>query len=134
MPKSKATVALAVIVVIIVAGFALYAGLTYPRTTLTIPVSFSVGAEDKTVAFDQPFLDDKTQVQVTIENGAALWQAKITSQDQVVWEHTAGQGGQTSYDSGWIQLSSGSYNFTFTTIGIGSLDAVVTVTSKGGFW
>ena len=125
---------LLVIVVIIVAGFALYAGLTYPRTTLTIPVSFSVGAEDKTVAFDQPFLDDKAQVQVTIENGAALWQAKITSQDQVVWEHTAGQGGQTSYDSGWIQLSSGSYNFTFTTVGIGSLDAVVTVTSKGGFW
>ncbi len=134
MPKSKATMAVIVIVIIIVAGFALYAGLTYPRTTLTIPVSFSVGADAETVAFDQPFLDDKTQVQVTIENGAALWQAKITSQDQVVWEHTAGQGGQTSYDSGWIQLSSGSYNFTFTTVGIGSLDAVVTVTSKGGFW
>jgi hypothetical protein len=134
MPKSKATIALVIIVVIILAGFALYAGLTYPRTILTIPVSFSVGADEKTVVFDQPFLDDKTQAQVTIENGAALWQAKITSQNQVVWEHTAGQGGQTNYDSGWMQLSNGSYNFTFTTVGIGSLEAVVTVTSKGGFW
>ena len=84
MPKSKATIALVIIVVIILAGFALYAGLTYPRTILTIPVSFSVGADEKTVVFDQPFLDDKTQAQVTIENGAALWQAKITSQNQVV--------------------------------------------------
>jgi len=134
MPKLRSVIALAVIVIIIVASVALYTGLTYPRTTVSIPVSFSVGADEEIVAFDQPFLDDKVQVQVTIENGAALWHAQIRSQDQVVWEHVAGQGGQTSYNSDWIQLSSGNYNFTFTTVGIGSLDAVVTVTSKGGFW
>jgi len=134
MPKSRAIIPLASIAVIIVAAFAVYAGVTYPRTTLTIPVSFTIGADAKTTEFDQPFLDDKVQVQVTVENGQALWQAQITNKDQVVLEHAAAQGEQTSYNSGWIQLPSGSYNFTFRTVGIGSLGAVVTVTSKGGFW
>ena len=134
MALSKAVMAVIVILIVVVAGFAIYAGLTYPRTTLTIPVSFSIGADSNTEAFDQPFLADKIQVQVTVTNGAALWRAQITSQDQVVWEHAAGQIDQMSYTSEWIQLSSGSYNITFQTVGAGSLDATVTVTSKGGFW
>lgn len=126
--------AFAAIVIIIVAAFAVYAGVTYPRTTVNIPVSFTIGVDSKTAAFDQPFLDDKVQVQVAVQNGAALWRAQILSGDQVIWEHSAAQGEQQSYNSGWIQLPSGSYNFTFGTIGIGLLEATATVTSKGGFW
>ena len=118
MVKSKAVIALAAIV-IIVASFAVYAGEIYPRTTVNTQVSFTVGADSKTTAFNQPFLDDKAQVTVTIHNGAALWRARILSGDQVIWEHTAAQGEQQSYNTGWIQLPSGSYTFTFgTTISI----------------
>ena len=134
MVKSKSIMALAAIVIIIVAAFAIYAGVTYPRTTANIPVSFTIGVDSKTTAFDQTSLDDKVQVQVAVQNGAALWRAQIRSGGQVIWEHSAAQGEQQSYNSGWIQLPSGSYNFTFGTIGIGSLDATATVTSKGGFW
>jgi hypothetical protein len=134
MVKSKSIMALAAIVIIIVAAFAIYAGVTYPRTTANIPVSFAIGVDSKTAGFDQPFLDDKVQVQVAVQNGAVLWRTQILSGDQVIWEHSAAQGEQQSYNSGWIQLPSGNYNFTFGIIGIGSLDATATVTSKGGFW
>jgi hypothetical protein len=97
-------------------------------------VSFTVGVDSKTTGFNQPFLNDKAQVQVTVQNGAALWRAQIQSGDQIIGEHSAAQGEQQSYSSSWIQLPNGSYNFTFGTIGIGSLDATATVTSKGGFW
>ena len=131
---SKAFMAAVTIVIVIVAVFAVYAGVTYPRTAVSIPISFTIGADARTAAFDQPYLDDKVQVQVNVENGAALWRARILSGDQVIWEHAAAQGEQLSYNSGWISLPSGSYNFTFGTVGIGSLDATVTVSSKGGFW
>ena len=127
-------VAIAIIVVILVATFAVYAGVTYPTKLVNNQVSFTVGADSKTTAFTQSFLDDKVQVQVEIQNGAALWRAQIRSGDQVIWEHSAAQGEQQTYNSGWIQLPSGNYNFTFGTIGIGSLDATATVMSKGGFW
>jgi hypothetical protein len=132
--KSKPIMALVVIVIIVVAAFAIYSGITYPRTVVNNPVSFTIGADSKTTAFDQPLLSDKVQVQVTVQNGAALWRAQILSGDQVIWEHSAAQGEQLSYNSGWVELPSGSYNFTFGTIGLGSLDATATVTSKGGFW
>ena len=134
MVKSKSVMAFAAIVIIIVAAFAIYAGITYPRTTVNIPVSFTIGVDTKTAAFDQPFLDDKVQVQIAVQNGAALSRAQILNGDQVIWEHSAAQGEQQNYNSGWIQLPSGNYNFTFGTIGIGSLEATATVTSKGGFW
>ena len=41
---------------------------------------FTIEAFAKTTAFGQPFLDDKVKVQMTVQNGAALWQAQITSQ------------------------------------------------------
>jgi hypothetical protein len=134
MVKLKAVVAIVAIVVILVAAFAVYAGETYPATVVNTQISFTVGADTKTTPFVQSFLDDKVQVQVAIQNGAALWRAQIRIGDQVIWEHAAAQGGQQTYNSGWIQLPSGNYNFTFGTIGVGSLQATATVTSKGGFW
>jgi hypothetical protein len=131
---AKTLTAIGAVLVVIVAVFAVYAGLTYPRTVVTIPVSFTIGADSTTVGFDQPIFDDKVQVQVSIQNGVAVWRAQILNGDQAIWEHSAGQGEQTSYNSGWLALPSGMYNFTFGTLGIGSLDATVTVTSKGGFW
>ena len=92
MVKSKSVMALAAIVIVIVAAFAVYAGVTYPRTIVNIPVSFTLGVDSKTAAFDQPFLDDKVQVQVGVQNGAALWRAQILSGDQVILEHSAAQG------------------------------------------
>jgi hypothetical protein len=118
----------------VVAVFGIYAGITYPRTIVTVPVSFTFGADATRTAFEQPNLDDKVQVQVTIQNGAALWQARILNGDEVIWEHRAAQGEMQSYDSGWLSLQSGSYNFTFGLIGAGSLAATATVSSKGGFW
>ena len=135
MSKSKSVLAVVAVLIIIVAAFSVYAGETYPRTAVNIPVSFTVGGvESKTTAFSQSFLDDKVEVQVAVQSGVALWRAQILSGSQVIWEHSASQGEQQTYNSGWIQLSSGSYNFTFGTIGIGSLDATASVTSKGGFW
>jgi len=127
-------IAILAIVIIVIAAFVIYAGVTYPRVTANTQVSFTVGADKRTIAFEQPFLDDKAQIQVTIETGAALWQAQILKGNQIIWEHSAAQGEQQSYNSGWISLPSGNYNFTFGTIGIGSLDATATITSKGGFW
>lgn len=134
MAAKRTIMAIVAIVVLIVTAFAVYAGITYPRTVISIPVSLALGADSKTTALDQSFLSDKVQVQVAIENGAALWRARILKGDDVLWEHSAAQGEQQIYDSGWIQLPSGNYNFTFGTIGIGSLEAQVTVASKGGFW
>ena len=131
---SKSVLATVAIVIIAVALFSVYAGETYPRTTVNIPVSFTAGVESKTTSFSQPYLDNKMQVQVTVQSGSALWRAQILSGGQVIWEHSASQGEQQTYNSGWIQLLSGSYNFTFGTIGIGSLDATASVMSKGGFW
>ena len=134
MAKSKVVIALAAIIIIVVASFAAYAGLTYPRTILTVPMSFNVGADTSITKFDQSPFDNKVQVQVNIATGTALWRARILNGDQVIWEHSAVQGGQTSFNSGWIDLHSGSYNFTFGTIGVGSLSATTIVSSKGGFW
>lgn len=134
MPKSMTVIAVAAIIVILAAAFITYIGATYPRTIVNIPVSFTIGADVTRGGFDQPILNSQVQVQVSVQSGAALWQARILNGDQLVWEHGAAQGEQQSYSSGWIDLPSGSYNFTFGTIGIGSIDATFSITSKGGFW
>ena len=56
MVKSRAVIAVAVIVIILVAAFAIYAGETYPRTTVNTQVAFTIGADTKTTTFNQPFL------------------------------------------------------------------------------
>jgi hypothetical protein len=111
-----------------------YSVLTYPKDTITIPISFTIGVDATTRQFDQPMLCDKVQVQVSVASGNSFWKAQILNGSQIIWEHGAGQGEQTSYKSEWIGLPSGSYEFSFRTLGIGSLNAQVTLKSKGGFW
>lgn len=127
------TVAAAGIIIIVIV-FAVYAALTYPRPILTVPVSFTAGIDQKNAIFEQSRLDTTVQVQVSVQNGAALWRAQILNGSSVIWSHTASLGEQQSYSSGWIPLQSGQYNFAFEVIGGGSLDATVTLSSKGGFW
>ncbi len=127
-------IAVAVIIIIIVA-VGIFAAWTYPRTALSFPVSFTAGVETKRTGFSGPVLHSWVQVQVSVSSGAALWRAAIlNSSDSEVWSHNAAQGGQTTYNSGWMQIASGNYNFTFATLGVGGLDAEITVSSKGGFW
>ena len=134
MLKSRSLVYLAIIVILLIAVFAVYAGVTYPKTALSVPVSFTIGLNVVTREFDVQFLNDKVQVQVAVESGTSLWNAQILNQSGVLWGYSATQGEKTSYQSDWIELPSGRYNFTFRTLGFGSLSAQVTVTSKGGFW
>jgi len=126
-------IAVLVIIAIIVA-VGIFAVWTYPRTVLSLPVSFTIGLETERREFDVPALHSLVQVQVVVNSGTALWEAKILSQDTEIWSHRATQGEQTTYSSGWMQIASGSYNFTFATIGFGTLNAEITVSTKGGFW
>ncbi len=134
MPISKGLGAALIIVIVLVAGFSIYASFTYPRAVVSYPVSFTVGADAVRQQFEVPMWNDKVQVKVAVNSGVSLWNAKILNQSEVIWEHSKGQGEETTYASEWIALPTGSYNFTFGTIGAGSLEAEITVTSKGGFW
>jgi hypothetical protein len=107
---------------------------TFPREILTFPVSFTIGADIKLEPMEVPFMNDRIMVEVIINSGSALWNARILNAEETVWSHSAAQGGQTTYNSGWLQISSGLYNFSFATAGAGSMSAEITVTSKGGFW
>lgn len=111
-----------------------YLSLTYPKVLIDFHVSFSIGADVKRVEFEVPFLHEYVTVEVFVSSGTALWTAKISSSNTTLWSHTASQSGQTTYKSEWINMPSGNYNFTFATAGIGSLEAEVKLTSKGGFW
>lgn len=134
MAMTKALKPVVLIVIAVVAVFAVYAAVTFPTTVLNFPVSFTVGADVERREFDVPILHGWVQVEVVVNSGTLLWTAKILNQDNVLWGHSAHQGGQTTYQSGWIELSSGYYNFTFVTAGLGSLEAEIKVSSKGGFW
>ena len=134
MATSRAVIGLAAILIIIGATFAVYAAVTYPRAILTIPVSFTAGADVTNTPFDQQSLNSMVEVQVSVQSGVALWRARILSGGNVVWEHAAGQGEQQSYSSGWIALTPDTYNFSFGIKGGTSLEATVTVSSKGRFW
>lgn len=127
----KVAAAILIVVVVTVAAFS---ALTYPRQVLGFPVSFTVGADVVHQTFEVPVLDGAVQVQVAVESGSAIWTASILSGNSAVWTHRAAQGGQTTYTSEWIALSSGTYNFTFATAGVGSLSTQITVKAKGSFW
>ena len=131
--KSRAAKASIAVVVVVLVVSAVYVGVTYPRAILTVPVSFTVGADVISTQFDQPALNNRVKVQVSVESGLALWQARIFDGEQIMWQYATGQSEQQTYDSGWIDLPSGNYNFTFGAIG-GVLDAMVIVSTKGGFW
>ena len=131
---SKTLRAVVLIAVLVVAALGVYAVLTYPKTVVSFPVAFTIGADVEHKEFGMPLLHGWAQVEVIVGSGTALWTAAIILQDETVWSHTAHQGGQTIYRSGWIELPSGHYNFTFATAGLGSLEAEIKVTTKGGFW
>ncbi|MCW4053694.1 MAG: hypothetical protein NWE84_02080 [Candidatus Bathyarchaeota archaeon] len=123
-----ALVAASLAIVIILGAF------TFPKEILTFPISFTIGADVKRETMEVPFMNDRVMVEVVISSGSALWNARIFNGEETVWSHSAAQGDQTTYNSGWLQISSGLYNFSFATVGAGSLLAEITVTSKGGFW
>jgi SH3-like domain-containing protein len=123
------------VVIVLVAVVGVYAALTLPRDAVNFTVSFTVGVDSEQREFEMPFTHDKAQVSVSISSGSALWRATITDADgEEVWTHTVGQGDGQTYNSDWLSLPSGSYNFTFRTIGGGDLQANVRVTTKGGIW
>ncbi len=131
---SNATrIAVAVIMVILII-VGIFAAITYPRSVLGFSVSFTAGAQVETHGFSVPILDGQVQLQVSVISGTVLWSARIQSYGNTLWSHTTTQGGQTTYTSEWVPLAMGNYNFTFATIGLGTLNADVTVSSKGGFW
>jgi len=130
----KTSMVFLLIAVVIAAILSVYAAFTYPRDVVSFQVSFTIGADVQRREFDVPILHRYVQVEVVVNSGTSLWTAKILDGDRGLWGHSASQGGQTTYRSGWIELSSGHYNFTFSTLGLGSLKAEIKVTSKGGFW
>jgi hypothetical protein len=123
-----------VIAVLIVAAVGAFAFLTYPKTVVGFQVSFTIGADVKSREFNVPFLHGRVQVEVVVNSGTSLWTARIAGQNKTFWNHSTSQGGQTTYKSEWIELSDGPYTLTFATAGLGSLEAEIKVTSKGGFW
>lgn len=134
-PKKSRTkliigIATALIVVLLVA----YSALTYTRVLVDFSVSFTIGADSRHVEFEVPFLHEYVKVEVSVHSGNSLWTAKILNGDDVLWSHATSQREQTTYSSEWIRLPSGRYNFTFATAGLGSLEAEIKLTSKGGFW
>jgi lysylphosphatidylglycerol synthetase-like protein (DUF2156 family) len=132
--RSRGLKIAALIVILIIAAVGVFAVWTYPRTVLSLPVSFTIGLQTERRELNVPALHSAVQVQVIVSSGIALWEAKILSKDTELWSHRATQGEQTTYSSGWMQIASGNYNFTFATVGFGTLDAEITVSSKGGFW
>jgi hypothetical protein len=134
MPSTRIKIVVVALVVVLVA-VVLYSALTFPRAVLDLQVSLSVGVDIQAKEFDMPFLQDEVLVEVAVTTGTALWRASIIdASGSEIWSHSTAQGDSTTYQSGWIALPSGHYNFTFGTIGIGNLDANVKITSKGGFW
>ena len=134
MPSTKIKIIAAVLIVVL-AAVVLYSALTFPRTVVDLQFSFAVGVDREVKEFDVPILQDKALAEVVVTTGTALWRASVTDANGTeVWSYSKAQGDSTTYQSGWIALQSGHYNFTFGTIGIGNLDANVKVTSKGGFW
>jgi hypothetical protein len=134
MGMSRALKVIVLVIIVGVASTGLYLLLTFPKSVVSFPVSFTIGADVERREFSVPILHEWVQVEVVVNSGNLLWTAKILQQDDVLWNHNAHQGDQTTYRSEWVRLQSGDYNFTFATAGIGSLDAEIRVTSKGGSW
>lgn len=134
MALSRALTAIVLIIVIVLAAFVAYAGLTYPQTVASLQVSFTAGIDTKTAQFDVPLLHGQAQVEISVQSGAAIWHAEITSENEIIWNYTTAQTGQMTYLSDWQPLATGRYNFTFGTVGIQTLEATAKVTTKGGFW
>jgi hypothetical protein len=114
--------------------FGVYTLLTYPSTTISFPVSFAIGADTKHEALEVSVLQSHVRIDVVVTSGSTWWTAKILQDDTEIWSHSITQNDQTVFQSDWIELQPGSYNFTFTAASLAALDLDVTVTTKGGFW
>lgn len=133
MAISKIAAEILLIIVFAAAALSAYFALAYPRTIVSFPVSFTVGADLEEREFTVPLFHDSAQVTVTVTSGSMVWTARIQSHGDVIWEDGKLLADQTTYHSDWIRLPSGTYNFTFATAG-GSVAAQVQVVCKGGFW
>jgi hypothetical protein len=98
--KTKTLRAVVLIAVLVVVALGVYAAITYPKTVVSFPVAFTIGANVEHKEFDMPLLHGWTQVEVIVSSGTALWTANILYQDETIWSHTAHQEGQTTYKSG----------------------------------
>lgn len=131
---SRGVIAGVLIIVVIVASIGIYAIVTYPRTILSFTVSFTIVVDFEREEFDVPFLYSWVQLKIDVLSGTTLWLAGIQSGNTTVLNYGSAPLGQFTYSSDWIRLDSGRYNLTMVAVGFGSLEADVTVTSKGGFW
>jgi hypothetical protein len=122
------------VVVVIIGSLGIVSILTYPRTVIRFPVSFAIGADTKQEALEVSVLHNRVRVNVVVTTGSTWWTAKILQDDTEFWSHSMTQSDQTVFQSDWIELSPGSYNFTYTAASLVVIELEVTVTSKGGFW
>jgi len=60
----KATVLVVVIVAVV---FGIYAAVAFPKTVVSFPVSFTIGAETKTEEFNVQWLHGSIQVEIKIQ-------------------------------------------------------------------
>jgi hypothetical protein len=114
--------------------FGVYTLMTYPITAISFPVSFTIGADTKHEALEISVLQSQVRIDVVVAMGSTWWTAKIFQDDTEVWSHSMTQNDQTVFQSDWIELQPGSYNFTYTAASLAALDLDVTVITKGGFW
>jgi hypothetical protein len=122
------------VVGVLIIGVGLYTLFTYPSIAIRFPVSFTIGADTKQEALELSVLLSQVRVDVVVATGSTWWTAQILQGDTEVWSQSMMQNDQTVFQSDWIELSAGSYNFTYTAASLAALDLEVTVTAKGGFW
>jgi hypothetical protein len=122
------------VVGVLIIGIGLYTVFTYPSTIIRFPVSFTIGADTTHEALEVSVLQSHVRVDVVVATGSTWWTAQILQGDTEVWSHSMTQNDQTVFQSDWIELPAGSYNFTYTAASLAALDLEVTVTVKGGFW
>jgi hypothetical protein len=114
--------------------FGVYTLMTYPITAISFPVSFTIGADTKHEALEISVLQSHVRIDVVVAMGSTWWTAKIFQDATEVWGHSMTQNDQTVFQSDWIELQPGLYNFTYTAASLAALDLDVTVITKGGFW
>ncbi|MCW4039856.1 MAG: hypothetical protein NWE83_03775 [Candidatus Bathyarchaeota archaeon] len=114
--------------------FGVYTLMTYPITAISFPVSFTIGADTKHEALEISVLQSQVRTDVVVAMGSTWWTAKIFQDDTEVWSHSMTQNDQTVFQSDWIELQPGSYDFTYTAASLAALDLDVTVITKGDFW
>ena len=134
--NSRTLKIVAVIMIAVIAVTVAYVAITFPHTIVNFPVAFSVGPDQAKTEFEVPALNDKVQVHVTLSGNSTSWGAAVETAEGVeLWAYRGpSQANQTIYYSAWTTISSGRYNFTFSYIGRESLNAEISITSKGGFW